>query len=76
MLPGQSSVKVSLLVSEVYYLLHEKKDGRYTKLLTEGTTEYAASTRLGGGGKLQKWEPPDLRAVLKKVSMDFEDKEA
>lgn len=74
MLPGQSSVKVPLLVSEVYYLLHEHKADRYTKLLTEGTTEYAAGTRLGGNEKLQKWEPPDLQAVLKKVGMDFEDK--
>lgn len=74
MIPGQTSQRSPIWMSEMYYMLlsSDKKDakGRPERfLLTGNDTKYKASTRLGRGGKFDLHEKPDIKYLLKKAGL-------
>lgn len=61
--------------SEIYIL--ETKDspqGVKRALLTQSSGLYTAKTRIGRLGRFDKWETPDIRALLQKAGKTCEDK--
>jgi hypothetical protein len=67
--------QVPLLFSEKYIILARQKQSDTSRiLLTAPFGRYIASTQLGAGGKLDREEIPNLKHILKKVGMNFEDK--
>ena len=68
MLPGKSSEKVPIIFPEFYVL--QVKEGKHV-LLTQNDGEFRATTRLGRGGRLDKYEPADISALLRKVGVSI-----
>lgn len=76
LLPGQSQQQVPNISQELYVLLNKPtSEGPKRILLTADNGEYRATTRMGSDGKLAQEEPADIRALLKKVGYDWEDKQ-
>ena len=75
MATGNHRTIIPLLFSEVYVCLAESK-GQTTerKILTEKDSLYLARTRIGAR-KFQKYEEPNIKAMLKKAGFPCEDKE-
>ncbi len=74
MFVGKMKVKASLLFSEIYVALaNETKDRIEYSLLTRNSGRYKARTRIGAGGKLDVYEKPDIKHILKKVGLPFAD---
>lgn len=82
MLPGRSAQNAPIWVSELWYL--ETKAAYDAKgvttvtrrLVTGNTGDYKGSTRIGGSGKLDLYEPADIKAILAKVGLPTADKPA
>ncbi len=77
LVPGQSKDQIPIHVPELLVLVNKQtsKEGvleRY--LLTQQEGIYRASTKMGRKGLLSAHEPPDIRALIKKVGFDYEDK--
>ncbi len=76
MLPGKSSERVPILFPEVYILHARNIDGKIVRTLqTKNDGEYRAGSRADFSSKLELHEPADIKALLKKVGYNYEDKE-
>lgn len=72
---GKAVITIPLQFDEVYVLQTEQRsNGLERYLLTEAQGEYQARSRLNGEGKLLTKEPADIKALLRKVGFDSEDK--
>lgn len=75
LITGKAKQRIPLAFSEMYYLKTDPKtDGIIYSMLTRLTNVYKASTRLGRGGRFDMYEKPDIKALLKKAGLPFEDK--
>ena len=89
MIPGKSKTELPMNTSEVYHLMVQKQkdqpkdlpvsipkcsDGMYRALLTINDGEFKGGTRMGGHGKLNVYEPPHIKNILKKAGYPYEDK--
>lgn len=68
---GQASVTIPLMFDELYIL---KVDGHERSLLLDAQGQYQARSRLKSNGKLSNEEPADIKALLKKIGLQWEDK--
>lgn len=78
MVTGKLKKRLPALFSEIYYLrIKDFKSGE-RELLTQPDycdgCKVMAGTRIGSGGKLNKYEKPDFKYLLNKVGMDASDK--
>lgn len=76
-LPGKSSDQFPVNLHEFYVLtaVASRTNGATErKLLTQYDGAYRATTRMGRKEKLDKYEEPDIRAILKKCGYPYEDK--
>jgi len=72
---GQAVVTIPLLFDELYVLaMVDTSEGLKRKLLLESTGQFHASSRLKGIGRLEAEELPDIKAILKKIGLSWEDK--
>jgi len=72
---GQAVLTIPLLFDEIYVLLgKEGKDGVERTMLIDAQGKYVARSRLRANGKLDTVEPPDIKALLKKIGLDWSDK--
>lgn len=74
MITGKLSKRVPALFDEVYYYFIKNTSSGERALQTQPRNRISAGTRLGKGGKLELYEPPDIKAILKKVGMPYADK--
>jgi hypothetical protein len=75
MTTGQAVVTIPLLFDELYVLkTNETSSGLERRLLTEAQGEYVARSRLKADGKLEVEEPADIKGLLKKIGLSWEDK--
>ena len=74
MITGKLRERVPALFSEIYYLKIKDYKTETRELLTKPVYGVQAGSRLGFGGKLNKEEPPDIKAIMKKVGIDPTDK--
>ena len=70
---GQAVITIPLLFDEIY-VLRGKGEGPKRTLLIDSLGEYVARSRLKANGKLDSTEPPDIKALLKKVGFSDADK--
>lgn len=76
MIVGKLSRRIPLLFDEIYCAqTKETSKGIEYHLLTRATGTYQARSRLGKGGELDTYEKPDMKNILKKVGMNYGDKE-
>jgi hypothetical protein len=74
LITGKAKMRIPLLFSEMYYAKAEDtKDGTAYSLQTKLSSTFRASTRLGKGGKFDKFEVPNIKALLKKAGLPYED---
>ena len=74
---GQAVVTIPLLFDEIYVLLaDEGRQGPKRKILTDSLGTYIARSRLKMNGKLDVYEEPDIKKLLKKAGLTWEDKPA
>jgi len=67
--------QIPLLFTEKYVIIVKQTGGKARRvLLTAPQGRYMASTQLGSGGKFNTEEEPDLRNLLKKAGLPYEDK--
>ena len=71
MLTGQAKDKVMTLIPDVWFLRTTSSGERY--LLTDFEDGYPASTKIGKG-VFSKKEKPDIKMLLKKADLDWEDR--
>ena len=70
---GQAVVTIPLLFDELYILLGKGMPPK-RELITDSLGEYIARSRLKKDKKLDTKEEPDIKALLKKAGMKWEDK--
>lgn len=70
---GQAVITVPLLFDELY-VLKGKGESPRRELLIDSLGMYIARSRLKADGKLKAIEDPNIRELLKKVSLDWKDK--
>lgn len=73
MITGKAVMTIPLLFDELY-VLTGRGDNPRRKMKTDSLGEYIARSRLKGGGKLLAEEEPDIKNLLKKVGLSWEDK--
>ena len=72
---GQAMVIIPLQFDELYVMYGEEtSSGVKRKLLIDAQGKYVARSRLKGGGKLNSTEDPDIKKLLKKIGLNWEDK--
>jgi hypothetical protein len=72
---GQAVVTVPMKFDELYILIGKDSPGGLArKLITDSQGQYIARSRLRADGKLDKEEEADMRALLKKIGLKWEDK--
>ena len=73
---GQAVVTIPLLFDEIYVITGKDSRGREPKreMLIDSLGEYIARSRLKANGLLNATEPPDIKALLKKIGLDWGDK--
>ena len=74
MITGKLRERVPALFSEIYYLRMKDFKKETRELLVKPVYGIQVGTRLGNGGKLDKTEPPDIKAIMRKVGLDDSDK--
>jgi len=75
MITGKALITVPLLFDELYVLgTRERSTGLERYILTDAQGKYQARSRLKGTAKLNKEEPADVKAILKKIGFDASDK--
>lgn len=70
LLTGQAKDKVMTLIPDVWFLQVDPKGTRY--LLTDYEDGYPASSKIGKG-IFDRREKPDIKMLLKKAGLDYED---
>lgn len=75
MITGKAKIRIPLLFSEMYYLrVEDKADGTTRWMLqTRPSAIYKASSRLARQGKFDKFEEPNIKALLKKAGRPYND---
>lgn len=74
MTTGKGTVIIPLMFTEVWVAdTHQTSEGVKYRVITQRTGKYMASSRLSAG-KLETYEPSDLKAILKKCGLDIKDK--
>lgn len=68
---GQAGVTIPLMFDEIYVL--QVENGQ-RQLLLESQGTFIARSRLKSNGKLSNTEPADIKALLKKIGLQWEDK--
>ena len=73
---GQAVITIPLLFDEIYVIIGEDGRGRdpKRKMLIDSLGTYIARSRLKGNGKLDAIEEPDIKKILKKAGLKWEDK--
>lgn len=72
---GQAMVIIPLQFDELYVMTGtETSSGTKRQLLTDAQGKYIARSRLKGDGKLNSVEEPNIKALLKKIGLNWEDK--
>ena len=73
---GQAVVTIPLLFDEIYVIIGKDGRGRDPKreMLIDSLGEYVARSRLKSNGLLSATELPNIKALLKKIGMDWRDK--
>lgn len=73
---GQAVVTIPLLFDEIYVIIGKDGRGQEPKreMLIDSLGEYIARSRLKAKGLLEATEPPDIKALLKKIGLDWHDK--
>lgn len=72
---GQAMVTIPLQFDEIYVLTaDESSQGLRRKMLIDAQGTYIARSRLKGNGLLNEVEEPDIKKLLKKIGVDWEDK--
>ena len=72
---GQAVLTIPLLFDEIYVILGEERGGSIKRsLLIDAQGKYIARSRLKANGKLDNSEEPDIKALLKKIGLSWEDK--
>ena len=73
---GQAVITIPLLFDELYVLRGkgEGKDGPKREMLIDSLGQYVARSRLKSDGRLSAIEEPDIKKLLKKVGLGWEDK--
>ncbi|MBT9139090.1 MAG: hypothetical protein DDT31_01670 [Syntrophomonadaceae bacterium] len=75
MTTGQGTVIIPLLFDELWIMdPKETATGISYRVLTTSTGTHIARSRLAAGGKLERYEEPDLKKILKKVGFSPEDR--
>jgi len=74
MITGKLRERVPALFSEIYYLRMKDFKKETRELLVKPTYGIQVGTRLGNNGKLDRIEPPDIKAIMRKVGLDTADK--
>ena len=75
MTTGKGMVVIPLLFDEIWVAdPRGTSSGVEYRLLTQSTGIHVARSRLSKGGLLGNYEKPDMKAILKKVNMNHEDK--
>ena len=74
MVTGKLRERIPALFSEIYYLEIKDYKKETRQLLTQPAFRVQAGSRLGKGGKLEKYEEPDIKKILQKVGMSTQDK--
>ena len=70
---GQAVITIPLLFDELYVLLGRGMPPK-RELITDSLGEYVARSRLKKGGLLDTKEEPDIKKLLKKAKIPWEDK--
>jgi hypothetical protein len=74
---GQASVTIPMQFDELYVLRgKDEREGVRRILLTDAQGQYQARSRLKADGKLLVEEEPNIKAILKKIGLKWEDKPA
>lgn len=72
---GQAVVTIPLLFDEIYVITGKNgREGVQREMLIDSLGDYIARSRLKAKGLLNSIEPPDIKALLKKVGFDPQDK--
>jgi len=72
---GQAVITVPLQFDELYVILgKETSSGVEREMLVEAQGKYIARSRLRKNMKLENREKPDIKALLKKIGLNWEDK--
>lgn len=72
---GKAASFIPLMFSEIYIVVRkETSRGLEQELLINSTGEYIARSKLCSDGLLKDKEPPDIKAILKKIGMSTADK--
>ena len=72
---GQAVVTIPLMFDELYVLTtEESSQGLERKLLLDSQGKYIARSRLKANGKLNDVEPANIKALLRKIGLAWEDK--
>lgn len=75
LITGKAKIRIPLLFDEMYYAqAQETKDGVEYSLLTRLTRNFKASSRLARGAKIEMYEKPDIKLILRKAGLPAEDK--
>jgi hypothetical protein len=70
---GQAVVTIPLLFDEIYVIVGKGENPK-REMLIDSLGKYIARSRLKGNGKLNATESPDIKALLKKAGLSWEDK--
>ena len=70
---GQAVLTIPLLFDELYVIVGKGSPPR-REMLIDSLGEYIARSRLKANGKLSQSEEPNIKALLKKVGLAWEDK--
>jgi hypothetical protein len=75
MTTGQALITIPLLFDELYVLSgRDAPGGTKRELLLDAQGKYVARSRLKGDGKLSAIEEPNIKNLLKKIGLNWEDK--
>ena len=71
---GQAVLTIPLLFDEIYVLIGEGGENPKRKMLIDSQGKYIARSRLKANGKLEAVEQPNIKSLLKKIGISWEDK--
>ena len=75
MTTGKGAVIIPTKFDEIYCMVpKETSEGVIYRLLTKNTGTYTACSRLAKEGRLELYEKPDIKELLRKAGMDTSDK--
>ena len=76
MTTGQGMITIPLMFDEIYVTApKEMSSGIEYRLLTKSTGTFLARSRLSADGLLDTYEKADIKHILKKAGMPYQDKE-